>query len=87
MKRSKIHLSIIVLGLSLVLAVQGSQATESSEFDSSINSVEEPFSPDARVSLPVTLESDENFSFDAVSETPDADIHHATQGGLYRRAS
>jgi hypothetical protein len=80
MKRSKIHLAITVLGLSLLLAVQGIRATEPSEVDPNINPFEEPFLSDAHVSLPVSLQSGENFSFGAVTETPDADIHRTTQG-------
>src|SRR6516162_4965143 len=80
MKRSKIHLAITVLGLRLLLAVQGIRATEPSEVDPNINPFEEPFLSDAHVSLPVSLQSGENFSFGAVTETPDADIHRTTQG-------
>src|SRR5262249_8632590 len=73
MKRSKIHLAITVLGLSLPLAVQGIRATESSEVDPIISQVEEPFPSDAHVSLPVPLESGENFSLGAVTESPDGE--------------
>jgi hypothetical protein len=62
-------LEIAVLGLSLLLAVQGIRATESPEVDSSINPVEEPFSQDRRVSLRVPLQSGENLTF--ATESPD----------------
>src|SRR5262249_48911751 len=80
MNRQQIYLGIILLALGLLSTVQGLRAIDSSEIDSSINPVARPFSQDAHVSLSVPLQNDENFSFGAVSESPDADIHHATQG-------
>ena len=58
-----------VLALGLLLVVRGVQGTESSEVDSSVNPVEEPFSQEAHVSLRVPLQSGENFSFGAVTES------------------
>jgi len=50
-------------------------AAESSEVDSSINPVEEPFSQDGLVSLRVPLQSGENFSFgiESTEEAAEAD--------------
>src|SRR5215831_19545017 len=81
MKRPQIYLGTAVLLFALLLAVQGIRATESPEVDSTINPVEEPFSQTGHVSLRVPLQSDEDFSFGAVSESPDADIGRSTQGG------
>ena len=73
LKQSKIYLGIVVLGLSLLLAVQGIRATESPELDSTINPVGQPFSSDAHVSLPVPLENGENFSLGAVTASSDGE--------------
>ena len=62
-----------VLALGLLLVVRGVRATESSEVDSSVNPVEEPFSQDAHVSLRVPLQSGENSSFGAVAEASDGE--------------
>src|SRR5215469_4302148 len=62
-----------VLALGLLLVVRGVRATESSEVDSSSNPVAEPFSQDAHVSLHVPLQSNENFSFGAVTESSDGE--------------
>src|SRR5215469_5095806 len=62
-----------VLALGLLLVVRGVRATESSEVDSSVNPVEEPFSQDSHVSLRVPLQSGENFSFGAVAEASDGE--------------
>jgi len=70
MKRPQIHLGIVLLALGLLSTVQGVRATESSEVDLTINPVAEPFSEDAHVSLRVPLQSNENFSFGAVAESP-----------------
>src|SRR5215510_13107203 len=80
MTRPKIYLAITVIALSFLLAVQGIRATESSDVDSSVNSIGEPFSQDAHVSLRVPLQSDENLSFGAVTETHDEDIAGQTSG-------
>ena len=69
MKRPQIHLGIAVFALGLVLIPRCVLAAESPEADSSINPVEEPFSPDARVSLRLPLHSGENSSFGAVTES------------------
>jgi hypothetical protein len=61
--------SRIAITLSLLLAVQGIRATESPEVDPTINPVEAPFSQGAHVSLPVPLQSGENFSVGAVTES------------------
>src|SRR5215471_17194239 len=73
MKRRQIYLEIAVFTLGLLLAVPGVQATESSEVDSSINRVEEPFSQDAHVSLRVPWQSRDNLSFGAVTESSDGE--------------
>src|SRR5262245_1185263 len=62
-----------VLALGLLLVVHGVWASDSSEVDSSVNPVAEPFSQDAHVSLRVPLQSDENFSFGAVAEASDSE--------------
>src|SRR5215472_6474463 len=64
---------IAVLALGLLLVVRGVRATESSEVDSSISPVEEPFSQDAHVSLRVPLQSGENFNFGVVTESSDGE--------------
>src|SRR5215475_11618693 len=73
MKRSRIHLGIAVLLLGLLLVVRGVRATDSSEVNSSISPVEEPFSQDAHVSLRIPLLTGENFSFGAVAEASDGE--------------
>jgi len=80
MKRSQISLGIALLALGLLSTAQGVRATDSSGVDASINSVADSFSQDAHVSLRVPLQSGANLTFGAVSESPDADIGHATQG-------
>ena len=74
MKPSKICLEV-GLALNLLLAVQGIRATESPEVDSSVNSVEEPFSQAGHLSLRVPLQTNENFSFGTESpgEAAEAD--------------
>ena len=62
-----------VLALGLLLVVRGVPATESSEVDSSISPVEEPFSQDAHVSLRVPLLSRDDLSFGAVAEASDGE--------------
>src|SRR5262245_19789472 len=76
----KIYLAITVIALSFLLAVQDIRATESSDVDSTVNPVEEPFPSHAHISVQVPLQNGENFSFGPVSESPDEDINHATQG-------
>ena len=71
MKQHQIYLGIVLVALGLLSAVQGVRATESA--DSSINPVEEPFSPDAHVWLRVPWQSSENFSFGAVTESSDGE--------------
>jgi hypothetical protein len=78
MKQHQIYLGIVLVTLGLLSAVQGVRATESA--DSSINVVEEPSSRDAHVSLRIPLQSREDFSFGAVTETYDDDIARTTQG-------
>ena len=73
MKHPQIHLEIAVLALGLLLAAAGVRATKPSEVDSSANPVGEPFAPDAYVSLRGPLQSSENFSFGAVTESPDGE--------------
>jgi hypothetical protein len=79
-KRPHVYLGIVVLALELLWAVQGIRATESSDVDFTANQVEEPFPSDAHVSLRVPLQNGANFSFGAVTESPDEDIGRATQG-------
>ena len=64
---------IAVLALVLLLVVRGVRATDSSEVDSSVNPVEEPFSQDAHVSLRVPLLSRDDLSFGAVAEASDGE--------------
>jgi hypothetical protein len=71
MKPPQIHLGIAVFALGLLLVVQGVRAMQ--PFDSSANPVEDPFAPDAHVSLRVPLQSGENFSFGAVTESSDGE--------------
>jgi len=73
MERSQIHLGIAVLSLGFLLVVRGAQETERSEIDSIGNAMAEPFSPDAHVSLRVPLQSLENSSFGAVTESSDGE--------------
>jgi len=74
------YLAFTVIGLSLLVAIQALRATESPEVESSINPIQEPFSPDGHVSLRVPVQSGENFSFGAVNESPDEDIGRVTHG-------
>src|SRR5215469_2577338 len=69
MKMPQIHLGIAVLLLGLFLVVRDVRGTEPSKVDLSGNPVEGPFSQDAHVSLRVPLQSGENFSFGAVTES------------------
>jgi len=80
MKGFQIRLGLGILALGLLLGFQGIRATESSDVDSSASPVEDFFSQTGHLSLPVTLERAENFSFGAVTESPDDDIARATQG-------
>jgi len=73
MERSQIHLGIAVLSLGFLLVVRGAQETERSEIDSIGNAMAEPFSPDAHVSVRVPLQSLENSSFVAVTESSDGE--------------
>src|SRR5262245_19428580 len=75
------HLGIAVFALGLFFIARCVQAAESSEFDSSFNSVAGAFAPDVHVSLRVPWQSRDNLSFGAVSESHDEDISRATQGG------
>ena len=79
MKQHQIYLGIFLLALALLSTLQGVRATESAEVDSSINPVEEPFSPDAYVSLRAPLESSENFSFGAVTPSSDGGEESASE--------
>jgi len=73
MKRSQIHSGIAVLSLGLLLVVRDVRGTERSEIDSTGNAAAEPFSREAHVSLAVALQSGENFSLGAVTESSDGD--------------
>jgi hypothetical protein len=73
MKRPLISVGIAVLLLALLLGVRGVRGTEPSEINLSINPVEEPLSSDGHVSLRVPLQSAENFSFAAVTESSDGE--------------
>src|SRR5215831_9781089 len=64
---------MVVLALGLLLVVRGVRATDSSEVDSSVNPVEEPFSQDAHVLLRVPLLSRDDLSFGAVTEASDGE--------------
>jgi hypothetical protein len=68
-KGPKIHLGIAVILLALLVVVPGVRGTETVEIDSNGNPMEEPFSPDGHLSLRVPLQSGENFSFGAVTES------------------
>jgi hypothetical protein len=68
-KKSGMYLPVTVLALSLLLAVQGIRATEPPELEPSANPGDEPFSQDRHVSLRVPVQSGENFSFGAVTES------------------
>jgi len=72
-KRPKIYLGLAVLLLGLLAVVRSVWGTEPSETNSSINPVEERFAFERHVSLRVPLQSDENFSFGAVTTSSDSE--------------
>jgi hypothetical protein len=73
MNRPQINLGIAVLAFGLLLAVQGARATESPEVNSSTNPIADPFSQTGHVSLRVPLQSSDNYSFGAVTESSDGE--------------
>jgi hypothetical protein len=73
MKRPQIHLGIILLTSGLLVPAQSVRANEFSEVDSNINSVAEPFSQETHVSLWLPLQSGENLSLGAVTESSDGE--------------
>jgi hypothetical protein len=73
MKWAQSHLLIAALSVGLLLVVRGAQGTECSGIDSTGNSVAEPFSREAHVSLGVPLQNGEDFSLGAVTESADGD--------------
>jgi hypothetical protein len=73
MKRSQINLGIAVLSLGFLLVVRSVRGTERSEIDSTGNAVAEPFFQKAHVSLRLPLQSGENFSLGAVTESSDGE--------------
>jgi hypothetical protein len=68
-KRSHIYVGIAVILLALLVGGRGVRGTEPSEINSSIDPADAPFSDDRHVSLRVPLQSGENFSFGAVTES------------------
>src|SRR5215469_11243163 len=75
------HLVSLFLRLFIIAACLIPQLRSvAEETDSTSNPVTEPFSQGAHVSLCVPLQSSENLSFGAVTETHDEDISHVTEG-------
>ena len=71
MKQSRIVLGIAVLTLGNLPVVPGTQATESSEIDTNNNVTGEAAAPDESVTISLPLKTTQNFSFGAVTESPD----------------
>jgi len=70
-KQSRIVLGIAVLTLGNLPVVPGTQATESSEIDTNNNVTGEAAAPDESVTISLPLKTTQNFSFGAVTESPD----------------
>src|SRR5215510_12691329 len=79
--RPRIVLGLATATLGILCVIPGIHATEPVRFDATNNAIDEPLASEAIVSLRIPLQSREDFSFGAVSESPDEDIHRATQGG------
>ena len=70
MKRAHIVLGTTILALGILSVVPTICAAEPLQLDANGNAAAEPFAPDARVSLRLPLQTTENFSFGAVTESP-----------------
>src|SRR5215471_14165750 len=68
--RPRIVLGLATATLGILCVIPDIHATEPVPFDASKNAIGEPFFPDGHVSLRVPLQSGENFSFGAVTESP-----------------
>jgi hypothetical protein len=68
-KQAQIVLGVIVLTLVILSAVPGLRATEPPEIDAKGNAITEPFAPDARASLSLPLQTGDNFTLGAVTES------------------
>ncbi|MGA7273259.1 MAG: hypothetical protein WBX14_00280, partial [Candidatus Udaeobacter sp.] len=67
MKRARIVLGVTAFTLGILSVVPTICAAEPLQVDANGNAADEPFAPDARISLP--LQTTENFSFGAVTES------------------
>jgi hypothetical protein len=70
MRQSRILTGVTVLVLGILSAVPGIRATESRLVDANEDAIGEPFARDAHVSLRLPLQTSENLSLDAVTESP-----------------
>jgi hypothetical protein len=69
MKRAQIVLRVIVFILGIFSAVPNLGATEPPEVEANGSAIDEPFDPDAGVSLGLPLHLSENFNLGAVTES------------------
>jgi hypothetical protein len=70
-KRTQIVLGVSALALGILSVVPTICGAEPLQLDANGNAADEPFAPDARVSLRLPLQTTENFSFGAVTESSD----------------
>jgi hypothetical protein len=70
-RRTQVACGVAVLTLGFLAVVPVIRATESPEVDANKDAIGGPFAPDARVSLGLPLQTGENLSLGAVTETPD----------------
>ena len=71
MRLTQAILGVTVLTLGFLFVVPVIRATDSREVDANSKATPDPFAPDSRVSLSLPLRTSENFSFGAVTESPD----------------
>ena len=70
MKQSPLVFGVTVLTLGILSVTPVICANEASEVDTNSKATPDPFAPDSRVSLSLPLQTSENFSFGAVTESP-----------------
>jgi hypothetical protein len=69
-RQSPLVVGVTVLTLGILSVVPGICATESPKVDANKDAMGQPFGSDVRVSLGLPLQTTENFSFGAVTESP-----------------
>ncbi len=86
MRRTQIASGITVLTLGILSVVAGIRATEPPEVDANGNAIGEPFAPEegARISLP--LQTGENLSYGAVTESSTAGARAKSSWHFIRNA-